>query len=306
MSRLNILFLLLFVGLVIWVSLFQPSAIATIQRGAMVVMRPFVKASGDLEERLEGVGEESSTDPSQMRDRLSEVERERDRLKLEVLRLDELIQENNQLRQALQYREQSSLSLAVARVIGRKSSQWYSTVVIDKGSRDGIAVDCPAIIPVGEEAALVGKISQVLGPKSAILLLLTDEMCQVSAKLGDSQEQGIVSGQRGALHTKPDLRLRYLSKEANPAIGTKVESSGAGELFPANLLLGEVTSVTPGVIDAEAIVKPAVDFEHLNDVFIVLPSPDNEDKTDEGEDPQVTPPPTAPAPSSDPPAEPKP
>lgn len=272
MSRLNLILLIAFVGLLIWITLFKPDTVATIQRGAQVVARPFMGASARLDESLANLGGEPLT-AVQLRERLAAAEQERDRLKLEVIQLDELIEENNQLRRALQYQEKSPLSLVPARIINRKPSQWYSTVVIDKGSSEGVAVDSPVIVPLGEEAGLVGKVSEVLGPKSAVVLLLTDEMCQVSAKLDQSQEQGILSGQRGALRSLPNLRLRYLSKEAEAGPGSKVFSSGTGELFPANLFLGTVVTLNLGVIDAEAIVKPAVNFDDLTDVFVILPNP---------------------------------
>lgn len=271
MSRLNIIFLITFVGLLIWITLFQPEAIGKIQRGAMIALRPFMKASNQLDGAVNSIGSETLS-PAEIREKLSAVEQERDRLKLEVIQLDEIMTENNQLRKALQYMEKSPLSLVAARVINRKPSNWYNTLVIDKGESDGIKVDSPVIVPLGDEAGLVGKVSEVIAPHSAIVLLLTDEMCQVSAKLENSQEQGILSGQRGALRKLPNLRLRYLSKEAEAIPGRKVFSSGTGELFPANLLLGEVTSVNIGIIDAEASVKPSVDFDDLVDVFIILPA----------------------------------
>ncbi|MDP4638706.1 MAG: rod shape-determining protein MreC, partial [Verrucomicrobiales bacterium] len=245
MSRLNIIFLITFVGLLIWITLFHPSSVGRIQRGAMVILRPFMKASNELDGAINTVGKESLS-PVQLREKLSSVEQDRDRLKLEVIQLDELLAENNQLREALQYRKKSPLSLVATRVISRKPSHWYNTLVIDKGSAAGIVVDSPVIIPMGDEAGLVGKISEVIGPKSAVVLLLTDEMCQVSAKLENSHEQGILNGQRGALRALPNLKLRYLSKEAVAIPGQKVISSGTGELFPANLILGEVLSVSMG------------------------------------------------------------
>lgn len=270
MSRLNLIFLIAFVGILIWITLFQPEAVATIQRGAMVAFRPFVRASSEVEDTLGSLGSEALS-PAQMREKLAAVESDRDRLQLEVIQLDELINENNQLRRALLYKEKSPLELIAARVINRKPSNWYNTLVIDKGRVDGVVVDSPVIVPVGEEAGLVGKITEVIGDHSAVVLLLTDEMCQVSAKLVKSQEQGILNGQRGALQTLPNLRLRYLSKEAKADPGTKVLSSGTGELFPANLYLGEIISIESGVIDSEAKVRPGVDFDSLVDVFIILP-----------------------------------
>ena len=279
MSRLNIILLIVFVAALITITLSSPQTVARIQNGAMTVFSPFMRASNQLESGVETVGTESLS-PAQLREMVDELERERNRLKLEVIQLDEIVRENNQLRRALQYVEKAPLSVVAARVISRKPSTWYNTMVIDKGKAHGIEVDNPVIVPVGEDAGLVGKVSEVVGDNSAIILLLTDEMCQVSAKLQNSQEQGILNGQRGALQTMPNLRLRYLSREAEVAPGRKVESSGVGGLFPPNLVLGEVFSVEIGAIDAEVTVKPGVNFEELIDIFVVLPVRDPEDEAD--------------------------
>jgi rod shape-determining protein MreC len=279
MSRLNIILLIVFIAALITITLFSPQTVARIQNGAMTVFSPFMRASNQLESGVETVGTESFS-PAQLREMVDELERERNRLKLEVIQLDEIVRENNQLRRALQYVEKAPLSVVAARVISRKPSTWYNTMIIDKGKAHGIEVDNPVIVPVGEDAGLVGKVSEVVGDNSAIILLLTDEMCQVSAKLQNSQEQGILNGQRGALRTMPNLRLRYLSREAEVAPGRKVVSSGVGGLFPPELVLGEVFSVEIGALDAEVTVNPSVNFEELIDIFVVLPVRDPEDEAD--------------------------
>jgi rod shape-determining protein MreC len=279
MSRLNIILLIVFVAALITITLSSPQTVARIQNGAMTVFSPFMRASNQLESGVETVGTESLS-PAQLREMVDELERERNRLKLEVIQLDEIVRENNQLRRALQYVNKAPLSLVAARVISRKPSTWYNTMIINKGKAHGIKVDNPVIVPVGEDAGLVGKVSEVVGDNSAIILLLTDEMCQVSAKLQNSQEQGILNGQRGALRTMPNLRLRYLSREAEVAPGRKVVSSGVGGLFPPDLVLGEVFSVEIGALDAEVTVNPIVNFEELIDIFVVLPVRDPENEAD--------------------------
>ena len=231
MSRLNIILLIVFVGLLIWITLFSPSRIARIQNGAMVAFEPFIEASGAVEDGLEEVGNESLS-PAELRTKLANIQRERDELKLKVIQADKLVRENNELRKALRYTERSKRSLIPARVITRKPSTWYNTIIIDKGSFHGVVVDSPVIVPVGDQAGLVGKVSEVIGEESALILLLTDEMCQVSAQLEGSQIQGILSGARGAFRTLPNLRLRYLPKESDAGTGRKVITSGDGGLFP--------------------------------------------------------------------------
>ncbi|MGB0154968.1 MAG: rod shape-determining protein MreC [Verrucomicrobiales bacterium] len=270
MSRLNIILLIVFVGLLIWITLFSPSRIARIQNGAMVAFEPFIEASGAVEDGLEQAGNEPLS-PSELRTKLANLQRERDELKLKVIQADKLVRENNELRKALRYTLRSERSLIPARVVTRKPSTWYNTIIINRGSFHGVAVDSPVIVPVGDEAGLVGKVSEVISEESALILLLTDEICQVSARLEGSQIQGILSGARGAFRTLPNLRLRYLPKESDAGTGRKVITSGDGGLFPPDLLLGEIIKFDIGPIDAEATLVPSVNFDALTDVFVVKP-----------------------------------
>lgn len=270
MRRLNVLFLVIFAGLFAWVLFLRPDTVAVIQRGAMRVFSPFIEASGKAGDTARSAGIRAP-DRETLRIQLEETQRERDRLRLETRQLDEIVRENNALRRQLDYAERSTLELVPARVTSRKPETWYRTLIIDKGTDSGIRVDHPVIVPVGEDAGLVGKIAELRGGNTAVVLLLTDEICQVAARLDGTQEQGIVSGERGSLRSLPNLRLRYLSKEAKPDAGQKVITSGAGELFPPNLLVGTVIGSEVGALDAEAIVRPGVDFDGLANVFVILP-----------------------------------
>jgi len=55
---------------------------------------------------------------------------------------------------------------------------WYNTLVIDKGTDDGLTVNDPVIV----ETKLVGKIS-IAGPDPSVVLLVTDEACKVTARV---------------------------------------------------------------------------------------------------------------------------
>ena len=82
-------------------------------------------------------------------------------------------------------------------------------------------------------------------------------------------EQGILSGQRGALNAAPELKLRYVSKDAAIGPGDIVISSGVGGVFPGNLILGEIKEFSRGAIAGEAVVISKVDLALLKNVFVV-------------------------------------
>lgn len=153
-----------------------------------------------------------------------------------------------------------------AKVIDQSSSASSHSLVIDKGSLDGIVADRPVITVVG----LVGK-TATPDPHTTKVILLTDELCLVSAKVEGTLEQGILSGKRTAQAVQPKPHLRFLSRFAKINVGASVSSSGEGGLFPADLLLGRVKQFISGDVSGEAIVEPAVDFSTLDQVFVIEP-----------------------------------
>ena len=141
-------------------------------------------------------------------------------------------------------------------------------MIIDKGSLDGLATDSPVISAAG----LIGKTGK-LAPHMAEIILLTDEMCRVSAKIEGTLEQGIIAGERAGLDLRPDLRLRFLSKNILINPGANVLSTGEGGVFPSGLLIGRVKRFENRDLSGGAIVEPAVDFSILEYVFVVEMQP---------------------------------
>lgn len=270
MKKLNILALLLFAaGIVSVVTLDTPTT-RSIQGKVMEVLSPFIHSSTAIENSISG----AMSTPEDPR----ELKRENDRLQIEVERLriisqkyTQLLDENNRLRGQLDFKNAAPYKMTAARVIKRVSTTWWNTMIIDKGLLDGLATDTPVISANG----LIGKTGK-MAPHMAEVILLTDEMCRVSAKIEGTLEQGILEGERAGLDMRPDLKLRFLSRNALVNPGTNVISTGEGGVFPAGLLIGRVKRFENRDITGEAIVEPAVDFSMLEYVFILDMQPAEE------------------------------
>jgi len=184
---------------------------------------------------------------------------------LESLRakLAELESENERLKDLLGFKEETPGEYRAAKVIGRETSKWFSTVTISLGEEDGILLDAPVVSRTG----LLGRVLSV-GPKSAKVLLLTDAESGVGAVVGRSREYGILFGGHG-----PDrLVLRLFSKEADVSVGDQVLTSGMGSKYPQGIPIGEVVEVYvpgPGLVK-ECLVKPFSDFSHLEEVLVKI------------------------------------
>lgn len=273
MKKLNILALLLFVAAVVSIFTLDTAVTREIQSRTMTVLSPFIHSSGAVEERLTGAAV-TAGDPA-------ELSRDNERLQIEVERLRiisqkyaQTLEENNKLRELAGFREAAPFKLIAAKVIKRVSATWWNSIIIDKGYMDGLATDSPVISASG----LIGKTGK-LSAHMAEIILLTDEMCRVSARIEGTGEQGILMGQRAGLDLRPDLRLRFLNKNLLLTPGASVICTGEGGIFPAGLVIGRVKRFENGDLSGEAIVEPAVDFSRLEYVFVVEMQPVTEPET---------------------------
>lgn len=264
MKTLNLIALSVFIACTVAVLTLKTPTTLAVQSKVLSLLSPFIHASATVQD--------STSNAMTLQLDPKEVQKQNEKLTLEVQKLrilnqrhEELLEENTHLREMLGYRQRARFkNLIAARVIKRSAATWWSGLIIDKGSDDGVFADSAVLTDVG----LVGKVTKVAANLSEVVLL-TDELCRVAAVIEGTREKGILSGERGAHDAMPDLRLRFLSRNAAITPGASVLSSGDGGVFPAKLLLGRVKVFENREISGEALVEPAVDFTRLEDVFVV-------------------------------------
>lgn len=263
MKKLNILALLVFIAAVVAVFTLDTAVTRSIQSKVMTVLSPFIHTSAAVEDTVSGV-----VSPGE---NAADLKREVDRLQVELDRQliiaqkhAQLLEENEKLRELIGFRKSAPFKMQAARVVKRVTATWWNSVFIDKGLLDGVATDSPVISASG----LVGKTGNMTDHMTEVILL-TNELCRVSARVDGTQEQGIVEGDRGGLDLRPDLRLKFLKRTALINAGSNVVSTGEGGVFPAGLAIGRVKRFEIKDISGEAVIEPSVDFSNLEFVFVV-------------------------------------
>jgi rod shape-determining protein MreC len=264
-ERFNVIAVLIFVAAVIALfAILSPRNTQRVQAGFLGLISPFLKQGSALERKY--------TDFRRGLQKLQELEEENARLTIANKELSatnhtlrDLEAENNQLRNALGYRERSVFELMPARIISRDAATWYNTVKIDRGSEEGIEPDMPVLT----EEGLVGK-TTIVSEHAAVVLLISDENCKVSVTVEGTREQGIVKGERTSYTAQPVISLNFLSKQANLKPGQKVFSSGVGGVFPSGVLIGAVKEFKVRELAGYATIVPAVDLSTLEQVFVVV------------------------------------
>ncbi|HHU69113.1 MAG TPA: rod shape-determining protein MreC [Thermoanaerobacterales bacterium] len=192
--------------------------------------------------------------------------------------IKELQLENQRLKEMLNFKEQSFYyGMEGAKVVGRNPSNWFETILIDKGKQNGIDINMAVVTNKG----LVGRVIET-GSRWSKVLLIIDQKSSVSAMIQRTRDNGIIKGQIEP-ENKGYCQMVYLPIDSNVLPGDLVISSGLGGIFPKGLIIGEVERIEQqeNELLKIATIKPAVDFQRLEEVFIIVKKPDNELLTEE-------------------------
>jgi rod shape-determining protein MreC len=183
-------------------------------------------------------------------------------LKKQVLEDREIRFENKRLTELLGFKSQLNDTVLAARIIGKGTSNWAHSILIDKGTREGVQLNQAVICPQGVVGTIVGTSLQ-----NATVLLLIDKNFQVGGLVQRTRDRGVFQGNRNDF-----CFFNYLSKNAQILAGDLVVCAGQNSHFPHGILLGEVHAVQwdrTGLYKI-AEVTPAVDFYKLEEVLVVM------------------------------------
>ncbi len=195
-------------------------------------------------------------------DRIAELEDQLARRQVELIRLREAASDYERLVSLLGYisalEEQDFIT---ADVIAVEQTGIARNIIINRGTRDGIAIG----MPVTTELGLVGRIVDV-GANASQVQLIADENSSVSSRLQTTRAHGSIIGQASGA-----LRLTMVDLDEEIRQGDLVITSGLGGNFPADIVVGQVTSVRQFEFELfqEAEVRSLIDFASLEFVLVV-------------------------------------
>ncbi|MDH4199395.1 MAG: rod shape-determining protein MreC [Spirochaetia bacterium] len=203
-----------------------------------------------------------------------------------ILLLKYLEDENSRLRKQLDFQPSVQYPIIHAEIISLDPDNLFRTIIVDKGSNDGVKPYMPVIAyqistvqnpdtGISTEVinyGIVGKIIQVT-KTSARILPLTDQYSRVGIKVKRTGHWGLLSGQ-SQLHGLP--KLDYISLDVILHEGDEVITSGDNGVFPRDIPVGKVTKdVFRGATFQDAYLKPAIDIEKLETVMILKKEQNN-------------------------------
>jgi len=243
----------------------ETGAVNFTRQALLFVVSPFIRVTAATIQGITGTWQDY-VDLRGVREENKRLQLETTMLKRRLDQLQDQALETQCLERLLAMRQVSKAEFLTARVVGKDATNWFKTILLDRGSLEGIRRNQPALAPDG----LVGRVVEV-APTSARVQLLTDPLSAVGGMIQRTRVTGIVSGNLGA-----GARVRYLPLMADVVVGDEVVTSGMGGVFPKGILIGRISSVErkSGALFQEATLQSAVDLSRLEEVLI-LTNPDS-------------------------------
>lgn len=179
----------------------------------------------------------------------------------------EAIAENDRLQGLLDARSKyESLEPIYAKVIARAPGQWFETFSINRGNRDGVKTGMSVVNGDG----LIGRVYEA-GLNYAKVICIIDTRSAVACMVQSTRDNGIMRGEITQSAQRAECYVYYLPSINNVVPGDTVITSGTDSLYPKGLHIGTVTAVSmdAGSEGSYAVVAPSVDFQHIEEVFVL-------------------------------------
>ncbi len=177
-----------------------------------------------------------------------------------------LAAENEQLKNLLNYRRESHLTLLPAKVINKGITSNMNSITIDVGTDQGVKRNAPVMTPNG----VIGK-SVVVGRHSSIIQVISDVNFRLSVQVLPSGARGILRWVYGDL-----CEIREVQKNSEIKIGDRVLTSGFSDIYPKNLPVGIVAGIREerGSFQKIITVRIAENLGSLINIFVITEQKD--------------------------------
>jgi rod shape-determining protein MreC len=160
-------------------------------------------------------------------------------------------------------------AIVAARTIGVDSVNPHQSIIIDKGSLDGIAANMAVC---DRKGALVGRTIDPVGLKETMVQLVTDKDSRVSVRSTVDQLTGSMTGL-----SRDVCELRYvLASAGGGQEGEELRTTGYDKIYPAGIRVGVIQSLVrdqKSPIFLKILVKPFFGFDTVDVVAVLTRGP---------------------------------
>ncbi len=230
-----------------------------------VIVSPLQSFSSSIAEGLEDFNAHFVSS-KKYAERIEELESEADELRSQLVDYHKTLHKLEAYENFLDVKEENpDFSFIPAEIILMDTSDICGSFTLNKGSLDGIRVNCPVI----SGDVLIGIIKEV-SLKSCTVLTVYNPEVSVSAYEIRTREDCYTEAEL-SLSEEGLIKLCGLSKTTAIVSGGLVCTSGLGGLYPKDLIIGTVKELKTDepALSSYAVIEPTADIKQLTDVFII-------------------------------------
>ena len=244
----------------------------TLQSAVSGAVSPLRIVGGSIESATSTVGDTVDNITADQ-STLSGLREYNEQLVQQYSQMEEYKQEAQRLQKLLDLKDTYQIEGTGARVIGRSSEAWSQTVIINKGSDDGVSTGQTVMGTSGVVGQIVSTSSH-----TATVRLLTDPQSGAAAMVQSSRAEGLLRGSLVGL-----LYLEDLDADAEVNVGDVIVTSGLGGSYARGLIIGTVVKVDAqqGDTSRRAVVSPNDAISTLEDVLVVSSVGSDADDSDD-------------------------
>ncbi|MBI4652308.1 rod shape-determining protein MreC [Candidatus Desantisbacteria bacterium] len=256
----SLIFFLLFSIILLTTQINRPPRTSLIKKTGLWILAPFQKVAIRIEKEAREIYADIA-EFGYLRKENKKLKKYIDKYKQKERIYSECFIENKRLRKLLNLSQHYQYSLISSEVVGKDPTNWFNTILIDKGSKNGIKENMVVISTNG----VIGKIIEVSKSRSKVQLIL-DINSAVGAIIERSRAIGVLKG-----FSEKVCRLEYISRMEDIKHGDIVSTSGLGGIFPKGLPLGVVSKIEKknyGLFQNVEVV-PYVNFYKIEEVLII-------------------------------------
>ncbi|HEX6098239.1 MAG TPA: rod shape-determining protein MreC [Thermoanaerobaculia bacterium] len=176
------------------------------------------------------------------------------------LKLSQSASDMRRLRSLLAYSEQFEFETSMAQTIMLDTAGRFKSIIIDRGSADGVQVNDI----IANASGLIGRVVLTTNDLAKVQLV-TDTNCSVGSLVERTRRQGVVRGLGGNV-----VQMQDIPALADVQPGDRVLTAGIDGVFPRGIPIGTVVRSEPGQSLFKTVtVRPTVDFGTIEEVIVI-------------------------------------
>ena len=231
------------------------------------ITKPFRSASNGISMKMEGTVDKLSNADKYYEEN-QQLKKQIGELNAQLTEYDAIKAEVEELRKFVSIKEEHEdyMLSQPCGVLGYVTNDPFKSFTIDKGSADGILVNCPVVTAEG----LVGITVEVSEHVSTVRTILSPDLSVAAMASSSSADQGIIEG--NVLSSESgQTKLIHVPKKNKLKRGDLMITTGTSGLFPKDYPIGTILDIglDSNGLSVCADIQTCVDVTRLTSVIVI-------------------------------------